>query len=133
MAADRAQHVAEVVRPALGGGPPRRHRPLPASSLAYQGYGRGLSLDEVRALSRWATDDTWPDLVVLLDVPVEVAAARLGEELDRIEQAGDGFHRRVTEGFRELAAAEPERWVVIDGAPPVDEVAAAVRVAVGSG
>ena len=60
-------------------------------------------------------------------------AARLGEDLDRFEQAGDGFHQRVTEGFRELAAADPERWVVIDGAPPVDEVAAAVRTRSGSG
>jgi dTMP kinase len=130
MAADRAQHVATVVRPALAAGRHVVTDRFAASSLAYQGYGRGLSLDEVRSLSRWATDDTWPDLNVLIDLPVEIAATRLGEDLDRFEQAGDGFHRLVTAGFRELAAAEPERWIVVDGMPPVDEVAAAVRVAV---
>ena len=130
MAADRAQHMAAVVRPTLAAGRHVVTDRFAASSLAYQGYGRGLVLDEVRSLSRWATDDTWPDLNVLIDLPVEVAAARLGEDLDRFEQAGDGFHQLVTEGFRELAAADPERWVVIDGAPPVDEVAAAVRIAV---
>jgi dTMP kinase len=131
LAADRAQHMATVVRPALAAGRDVVTDRFAASSLAYQGYGRGLVLGEVRSLSRWATDDTWPDLNVLIDLPVEVAAARLGEDLDRFEQAGDGFHRLVIEGFRELAAADPERWVVIDGAPPVDEVAAAVRIAVG--
>ena len=131
MAADRAQHMAAVVRPTLASGRHVVTDRFAASSLAYQGYGRGLVLGEVRSLSRWATDDTWPDLNVLIDLPVEVAAARLGEDLDRFEQAGDGFHRLVTEGFRELAAADPDRWVVVDGAPPVDEVAAAVRIAVG--
>jgi dTMP kinase len=130
MAADRAQHVATVVRPALLTGRHVVTDRFAASSLAYQGYGRGLSVDELRSLSRWATDDTWPDLNVLIDLPVEIAAARLGEDLDRFERAGDGFHRLVTEGFRELAAADPEGWVVIDGAPPVDEVATAVRIAV---
>ncbi len=131
MAADRAQHMAAVIRPALAAGRHVVTDRFAASSLAYQGYGRGLVLGEVRSLSRWAIDDTWPDLNVLIDLPVETAAARLGEDLDRFEQAGEGFHRRVTEGFRELAAADPERWVVIDGVPPVDEVAAAVRIAVG--
>jgi dTMP kinase len=97
------------------------------SSLAYQGYGRGLPLDELHRLSSWAAAETWPDLVLLIDVPVEVAAARLGSDLDRFESEDGGFHRRVTEGFRELAAAEPATWVVIDGTPPVDVVAAEVR------
>lgn len=130
MAADRAQHVAAVVRPSLAAGRHVVSDRFAASSLAYQGYGRGLPLDEVRELSAWATDDTWPDLIVLIDVPVETAAARLGEDLDRFEQADDGFHQRVTDGFRDLAAADPARWVVIDGTPPVDVVAAAVRKAV---
>ncbi len=130
MAADRAQHVATVVRPALEAGRHVVTDRFAGSSLAYQGYGRGLRVDEVRALSSWATADIWPDLTVLIDVRVEVAAARLGEDLDRFERAGDGFHQRVTEGFLELAAREPDRWVVIDGAPPVEVVAAAVRDAV---
>jgi dTMP kinase len=130
MAADRAQHVATVVRPALAAGQHVVTDRFAGSSLAYQGYGRGLPLDEVRALSAWATGDTWPDLVVLIDLPVDVAAARLGGQLDRFERADGGFHQRVADGFRELAAADPEQWVVIDGAAPVEEVAAAVRTAV---
>jgi dTMP kinase len=130
MAADRAQHVATVVRPALAAGRHVVTDRFAGSSLAYQGYGRGLPLDEVAHLSRWATDGIWPDLVVFLDVAAEVAASRIGDELDRFEQAGGGFHFRVTEGFRELAAGEPERWVVVDGAATIDEVATAVRTAV---
>ena len=130
MAADRAQHVATVVRPALQSGRHVVTDRFAGSSLAYQGYGRGLPLDEVAQLSRWATDGIWPDLVVFLDVPAEVAASRLGGELDRFEQAGGGFHYRVSQGFRELAAGEPERWVVIDGSGSIDDVAAAVRIAV---
>lgn len=130
MAADRAQHVATVVRPALAAGRHVVTDRFAGSSLAYQGYGRGLPLDEVAQLSRWATDGIWPDLVVFLDVAADVAASRLGEDLDRFEQAGGGFHYRVSQGFRELAAGEPERWVVIDGSGSVDEVADAVRIAV---
>jgi dTMP kinase len=85
---------------------------------------------EVRALSAWATGGLWPDLTVLLDVPTALAAARLGVERDRFESEGDHFHERVAEGFRSLAATAPEPWVVIDGARPVDEVAASVRVVV---
>jgi len=126
MAADRAQHVAEVVRPALAAGRHVVTDRYAGSSLAYQGFGRGLPVDEVRRLSAWGTGDLWPDLVVLLAVPAEVAAQRLGEDLDRFEQEGDGFHARVEAGFRTLAADEPERWVVVDGTAPPDEVAAAV-------
>ena len=100
------------------------------SSLAYQSYGRGLPLDEVEHLSRWATDGVWPDLVVLLDVPEAVADERLGAERDRMEGVGDGFHGRVVAGFRALAAADPERWVVLDGTGTVDEVAERVWTAV---
>ena len=71
------------------------------STLAYQGCGRGLDLDELRAINDWATGHRWPDLVVLLDVDVDVMAARLAKrELDRFERAGDEFHRRVVDGFR---------------------------------
>jgi dTMP kinase len=130
MAADRAQHLGEVVRPALEAG---RHVVADRSafsSMAYQGYGRGLPLDEVRHLSDWAAEGVWPDLVVLLEVPVAVAAERLGSSLDRMERLGDDFHRRVAGGFRTMAVADPQRWVVLDGGRSVDEVAAAVRAVV---
>ena len=130
MAADRAQHVAEVVRPALAAGRDVVSDRSAGSSLAYQGFGRGLPLEEVRRLSTWATCDLWPDLILLVVVPPEVAAARLTAAPDRLEAAGDAFHQRVTDGFRALAAAEPARWVVIDGTGPVDEVAARIDAVV---
>jgi len=130
MAADRAQHLAEVVRPALEAGRHVVSDRSAYSSLAYQGYGRGLELDEVRHISDWAAAGVWPDLVVLLEVPARVAAVRLGSGLDRMEQLGDEFHHRVAGGFRALAAADPGRWVVLDGGRSVVEVAASVRGAV---
>lgn len=130
MAADRAQHVAEVIRPALDAGRVVVTDRFAGSSLAYQSYGRGLPLDEVEQLSRWATDGIWPDLVVLLDVPETVADERLGAERDRMEGVGDGFHQRVVAGFRSLALADPDRWVVLDGTGTIDEVAARVWAAV---
>lgn len=130
-AAARAQHVVEVIEPALAAG---RHvvcDRFAASSFAYQAYGRGLPLDEVRALSSFAVAGTWPDLNVLLVVPPETSSARLGVR-DRLEQAGDGFHGRVAEGFAALAEGDPERWVRVDGTGSIDEVAVAVWAAVSS-
>jgi dTMP kinase len=130
MAADRAQHVAEVVRPALADGRHVVTDRFAGSSLAYQGHGRGLPVDEVERVSRWASGGLWPDLIVLLDVPGEVAEARLPSERDRFEAESQTFHRRVVEGFRTLAAAAPSTWVVIDGTGTPDEVAARVWNAV---
>ena len=130
MAADRAQHLGEVVVPALESGRHVVSDRSAYSSVAYQGYARGLPVDEVRGLSDWAMQGRWPDLVVLLEVPSEVAAGRLGAELDRIEQLGPEFHRRVSEGFRAMAAADAARWVVLDGGRSLEEVEAAVREAV---
>lgn len=128
VAADRAQHVAEVVRPALAAGRHVVSDRSVYSSLAYQGYGRGLPVDEVRAVNQWALGDTWPDLVVLLTVPPAVAAERMSRrELDRFEQAGDEFHDRVDAGFAEMAAADPHRWLVVDASGPVDAVARRIR------
>lgn len=130
MAADRAQHAAESIRPALAAG---RHVVCDRytySSVAYQGYGRGLDPERVRSISAWATDELWPDLVVLLDVDPDAAAARLVRELDRFERAGDEFHRSVRDGFLAQAHADPARWVIIDGTASVDEVAAQVWAAV---
>jgi dTMP kinase len=130
LAADRAQHVAEVVRPALDAGRDVVSDRSAGSSLAYQGFGRGLPLEEVRHLSSWATCDLWPDLVLLVVVPPEVAAARTTAAPDRLEAAGVEFHRRVAEGFRALADADPGRWVVIDGTGSVADVAARIDAAV---
>ena len=133
MAADRAEHMAEVVAPALEAGRLVVSDRSAWSSLAYQGYGRGLDLDEVRGLSDWATDGRWPDLAVLVDVDAAVASARLaaaGRAPDRLEREGDGFHDRVRAGFVAMAAAYPDEWVVVDGDGGVDEVAGRVLVAV---
>ncbi|MBK5222166.1 MAG: dTMP kinase [Acidimicrobiia bacterium] len=128
-AAARAQHVAEVIAPALAAGRDVVCDRFAASSFAYQSFGRGLPLDEVRALSSFAVDGRWPDLNVLLVVPADLADARLGER-DRLERAGHAFHRRVAEGFESLAASEPDLWVRIDAAGSIDEVARLVDAAV---
>ena len=129
-AAARAQHVAEVIGPALAAGRLVVADRFIASSLAYQGYGRGLEVDDIRRINEWATGGLWPDLVVLLDVAPEVAAARFADDRDRLEAAGDAFHRRVADGYATLAAAESDRWIVVDGSAGVEEVAARVRTAV---
>lgn len=126
MAADRAQHAAELIRPSLADG---RHVVCDRytySSVAYQGHGRGLDPERVGEISGWATEELWPDLVVLLDVDVDAAAARLDRVLDRFEQAGPEFHRRVRDGFLQQAAADPSRWVVIDATLSIEAVAARV-------
>jgi dTMP kinase len=127
MAADRAQHVAEMVRPALDAG---RHVVTDRylySSVAYQGYGRGLPPDEVAHLSRWATDGLLPDLVVLLDVDVGAAMRRRRRAPDRFEKENDGFHQRVRDGYLALASADPERWAVVEASGSVRKLAVAVR------
>lgn len=128
--ADKAQHVAEIVAPALERGDTIISDRFTASTTAYQGYGRGLDRDELIAMMSFATHGIEPDLTVLLDVPWSVAVERLGGELDRIEGAGADFHRRVREGYLEMAAADPDRWIVVDAAGAVDEVAARVDAAV---
>ena len=130
MAADRAQHVAELVGPALASGRDVVTDRFLGSSLAYQGFGRGLPVEEVRRLSLWATAGLEPDVVVLLDVAESVAANRMAVDRDRVEAAGPAFHRAVADGYRALAAATPERWVVVDGSGAVEVVAAAVHAAV---
>ena len=129
MAADRAQHVAEVIRPALARGDDVVSDRFTGSTLAYQGYARGLPVDELVWLSAWATAGLEPDIVILLDVPAEVAVTRMKREPDRMEAAGDEFHRRVAEGYRVLAAADPPRWRVVEGSGSVQEVEALVMKA----
>jgi dTMP kinase len=131
-AADRAQHIAEVVRPALDSGRAVVSDRSVYSSLAYQGYGRELDVDEIRRLNRWGAGDLWPDAVVFLEVADDLATERMnGRDLDRFEAAGDAFHDRVIAGFRTMAAADPDHWITIDASGPVDAVADAVRSALG--
>ncbi len=126
MAADRAQHVVEVVRPALEQGRTVVTDRFTGCSIAYQGYGRQLSPQEIASLSEWATDELHPDLVLLLVVPPSVAAHRTGKARDKLEAAGPDFHERVHQGFLTQAIADPERWAVIDGTRSEDEVAEAI-------
>jgi len=129
MAADRAQHVAEVVGPALDDGRDVVSDRFSGSTLAYQGYGRGLDLGELTWLSSWASGGLEPDLVLLLDVDQEEAAARRCRPRDRMESAGDTFHQRVVAGYLALAGADPGRWVVVDGSGSVEEVSTRVWAA----
>ena len=130
-AADRAQHLAQVVRPALAAGRHVVSDRSVYSTLAYQGYGRELPLDDLRGINDWAVAGKWPQLVILLTVSAETAARRMGKrDLDRFEREGDAFHQRVAAGFAAMAAAEKERWVVIDADRPVDEVSRDIREAV---
>jgi len=120
MAAARAQHVRDVISPALAAGRDVVTDRFSGSSISYQGYGRGLAVDDVRSLSTFASDGLWPDLTVLL-----VVSAPLGVigSPDRFEAAGDQFHTRVEEGFLDQAADDPEGWVVINGEGTELEVA----------
>ncbi|AKT51161.1 dTMP kinase [Arsenicicoccus sp. oral taxon 190] len=113
-AADRAHHVASVVRPALERGEVVVTDRYLDSSVAYQGAGRDLAGEDVRGLSLWAVDGLLPDLTVLLDVPPGTGRSRRGDEHDRLESEPDAFHERVRGGFLALAAAEPERYLVVD-------------------
>lgn len=129
MAADRAQHVAEVISPALESGRHVVSDRFSHSSLAYQGCGRGLPLDELSRLSAWACGGLWPDLVVLIDVAERTALER-GRGSDRFGREDPGFHQRVADCYRQLAAQEPDRWRVVDGTGEVEEVADRVWSAV---
>jgi dTMP kinase len=134
MAADRAQHVAEVVRPALADGRIVVTDRYLYSSVAYQGYGRRLGAEAVAALSAFATGGLEADVVVLLTVPAATRERRLAGRgsPDRLEQAGSAFHERVEAGYRTQAAADPGRWVVVDGDGDVEAVAARVWTAVSA-
>ncbi len=127
MAADRAQHVEEVVMPALASGRHVVSDRSVYSTLAYQGYGRGLSLDSLRVVNEWALAGRLPDLVVYMQVPSDVLSQRLAKrDLDRFEREGADFFERVNAGFDALMAADPPRWITIDGTLPKDDVEALV-------
>ena len=127
-ATDRAHHVHTVVRPALERGAVVLTDRYLDSSVAYQGNGRDLGEDEVERLSLWAADGLLPHLTVLLDLDPSAGLARLGGEPDRLERAGDAFHRRVRETFLRRAGADASgRWLVLDATRPVEDVQRAVR------
>ncbi|MCL2422348.1 MAG: dTMP kinase [Micrococcales bacterium] len=126
-AADRAHHVAAVVRPALARGEVVLTDRYLDSSVAYQGVGRDLGADVVEKLSLWAADGLVPHLTVLLDIDPKVGLGRLTARPDRLESAGDRFHRRVREAFLARAAADPQRFCVVDATDPRETIAAAVR------
>ena len=130
-AADRAQHLAEIVEPALAEGRDVITDRSYGSTLAYQCYGRGQSIEELMRLVEWTSGGLLPDLVVLLTVAVDTADDRLGDQRDRMESEDSDFATRVIEGFTALAEADPDRWVVVDGAGSIEEVAARVAKAVG--
>lgn len=134
MAADRAHHVATVVRPALRTGRDVVCDRYLGSSVAYQGHGRGLDPGQIRELSLFAVDGLEPDLILLLEVPEAVAAERLAAmgAPDRLEAAGIEFHRRVADGYRRQAEEDPDRWVLLDGTGTIDEVAARIDAAIAA-
>jgi dTMP kinase len=130
-AADRAQHIAEVVRPALEAGRIVVSDRSVYSTLAYQGYGRRLDLVELHRLNDWAVQGLWPSLVVYFEAHPDVVAGRLnGRHLDRFERAGDAFHQRVLDGYRRLAESDPLHWIVVTTEDDRDAVAAEVLASV---
>lgn len=135
--ADRAQHLAAVVVPALNANKHVVSDRAYGSTLAYQGAGRGFDAEELRWLIRWSSQTEhgliYPDLTVLLDVDPSVVASRRSEQLklsDRFESEPSGFLEAVAEAYRQLAAEEPDRWLVVDASPSTDEVTAAVNAGV---
>ncbi len=125
-AADRAQHVAEVIRPALEQSKVVVSDRYVDSSLAYQGLARGLGLDEIMELSEWGTEGLLPDLVLYLQVDPQVGLSRIDRETDRLEAEAQDFHKRVAEGYAELARRFGDRFVVLDASGSSAEVHADV-------
>lgn len=129
-AADRAQHIATVVRPALDRGDVVIQDRYLDSSVAYQGAGRVLDATEIRDLSLWAAEGLLPDLTVLLDLPEDVGRARLAtarDRYDRLEDERSDFHARVRNAYLELAAAEPERFLVLNAEDEPEGLARRIR------
>ncbi len=131
-AADRAHHVEQLIRPALAQGQVVITDRYSDSSVAYQGAGRALAVDEIAQLSRWATGGLVPDLTVLLDVSPETGRRRRsGRDEDRMEAEAAEFHTRVRAHFLELAQGAPERYLVLDAGAPIANLSAAVSARVG--
>jgi dTMP kinase len=125
--ASRAQLVAQSIQPALEAGHIVVSDRYADSTLAYQGYGRGLDLEVLRAITAFATRGVLPDLTLYLDVAPEEGLQRRraeGGEWNRLDAEASDFHRRVRAGYLELASSDPQRWVIVDAARPVEEVQA---------
>ena len=133
--AARAQIVREVIRPHLDQGWIVICDRFADSTLAYQGYGHGLPLEDLRRITAFATGGLWPDLTIYLDLDVETGLQRKAatpEEWNRMEAKEVAFHQRVREGYRALAAAEPHRWLVLDASQPVEVIQERIRERVAS-
>jgi dTMP kinase len=130
-AADRAHHVETVIRPALQAGSVVLSDRYVDSTLAYQGAGRGLTVDDARVITDWATDGLLPHLTVLLDLDPAVGLERAGARSspDRLEAASVDFHNAVRDGFLALAAADPARYLVLDATRPPSALEADIRIA----
>ena len=131
MTADRAQHMSELIEPALAKGTHVVSDRSVYSTLAYQGYGRGLDVDTLLNINTWALNGTLPDIVVWIQITTDEANARLAKrDLDRFEREGAEFFARIGKGFAELAAKDPARWILIDGSEPKDTVAEKIHAVV---
>ncbi len=130
LVAARAQHVEEIIVPLLRSGRDVVCDRFLGSTIAYQGYGRELPIEDVIVASEIATHGLQADLTVLLDLPFELSLERRGVVPDRIEAAGERFHMQVFEGFRAIADADRERWVIVDGSRSIEEVAMSIRMLV---
>jgi dTMP kinase len=126
-AASRAQHVVQVIRPALERGATVVCDRYLDTSVAYQGAGRGLGVDFVLDLNLRVVEGLLPDVTVLVEIDPETALARVGDKRDRIERADAAFWSLVVDAYRDLAARFPERYVVVDGRLPVEELAEEIR------
>ncbi len=123
LAASRAQLVAEIIRPALKEGKVVLCDRFTHSTMVYQGYGRGLDFTAIKMVNNMATRHLNPDLIILLDISPEQGLARKQSLKDRFELEDLSFHRRVREGYVKMAAAEPDRWLVIDASLPKGKIA----------
>lgn len=132
-AASRAQHVSEVIKPALKAGKIVISSRFADATVVYQGYGRGLDLERINRLNRIATDGVMPDVTFVLDLPVEIGLQRVQKRrggLDRLEKEKIEFHRRLREGYQIIAKQEPQRLKIIDAQVSPEQVYAQIRQAI---
>ena len=125
--ADRAQHVDTVIKPAIQQGKIVVCDRYTDSTVAYQGYGKGVDISQIQYLNNLATDSLQPDLTIVFDVDSEIAQQRVGAQKDRLESEGIDFHARVRNGYLQIAKSEPLRVKVVDANPPVDVVFESVK------
>ena len=125
--ADRAQHIDMLIKPAIERGEVVLCDRHTDSTVAYQGYGRGLDLDQIRMLNDIATNGVKPDMTFVFDIDIETAQERVGKTKDRMESAGVEFFKRVRQGYLEIAKSEPERVKVLDATQTIDDISGQVK------